>query len=333
MLKTTTVLLLVAATALSAPVADFTALEVQTLWTSFKQTHSKFYSLEEDAQRFALFQERVQMVQEHNVKYARGESSYAMKLTPVADWTYEEMMARNGYRQRDATSRNIETVRHVFVDGAAPDSVDWRSKGYVTDVKDQGQCGSCWSFGTTGTLEGAWVKAGNKLTPFSEQNLVDCDRAWDAGCNGGLPEVALEYVIKNGIESEADYPYKGRQGKCQFDKSKVAGRASAEKKVPADDEDALKNSVATVGPIAVGIDASHFSFQLYSHGVYDESRCSSTRLDHAVLVVGYGTENGKDYWLVKNSWSTRWGDEGYVKIARNKNNHCGVATQATYPTL
>jgi len=149
---------------------------------------------------------------------------------------------------------------------------------------------------------------------------------------------AFRYIIHApGLESEHDYPYTSGGGHsghdCKFDESKVKATISSYVDVKHKDEDALKQAVATVGPISVAIDASHFSFQLYSSGVYYERNCSEDRLDHGVLVVGYGTEAGGDYWLVKNSWAASWGEEGYIKMARNKNNNCGVATQASYPVV
>merc|ERR1712121_92700 len=182
-------------------------------------------------------------------------------------------------------------------EGSAPDSMDWRDHGLVTPVKNQGQCGSCWAFAAVATMEGAWKAAGNSLTSLSDQELVDCVTA-DYGCNGGLPSDGVEWATKHGLASESNYPYKARAG--------------------------------TVGPVAVGIDASHFSFQLYHGGVYHESRCSSVQLDHGVTVVGYGNEDGKDYWLVKNSWGATWGEKGYIKMQRNHNNMCGIATNACY---
>merc|ERR1712066_1043186 len=151
------------------------------------------------------------------------------------------------------------------------------------------------------------------LVSLSEQQLMDCDHK-DMACNGGLPQVPIEYVVSNdgGIDTEESYPYAMRKhSSCQYD-------------------EANKGATATVGPISVGIDASHFSFQLYHGGVYHSMFCSSTRLDHGVAVVGYGSEGGKDFWLVKNSWGGSWGEKGYIKMSRNRNNNCGIATMAVY---
>ncbi|XP_035217918.1 cathepsin L-like [Stegodyphus dumicola] len=146
---------------------------------------------------------------------------------------------------------------------------------------------------------------------------------------------AFEYIEYNhGIDTEEAYPYRAKQGRCHYKKSNRGATDTGYVDVPSGDETKLMEAVATVGPISVAIDASHESFQFYSHGVYNEVECDSQNLDHGVLVVGYGTtEDGEDYWLVKNSWGTVWGDQGYIKMSRNKNNQCGIASQASYPLV
>jgi len=213
------------------------------------------------------------------------------------------------------------------------DAIDWREKGAVTEVKDQGQCGSCWSFSATGSVEGVHFIANGTLVSLSEQNLLDCSSSYgNEGCNGGLMNWAYQYIINNkGIDTENSYPYQTRTGSCQYNADHVGATISAFKDVPAGNEDALLAAV-NEHPVAVAIDASQNSFQLYKSGVYYESRCSSSRLDHGVLAVGYGKEeNGSEYWIVKNSWGKNWGENGYLKMARNKNNNCGIATQASFP--
>ena len=185
-------------------------------------------------------------------------------------------------------------------------------------------------------MEGAWFKKQNKLVSLSEQNLVDCDKQ-SLGCKGGSMELAFNYVIKTGgIDTEASYPYKGVDGHCSFNKTNVGASITSFEKIKSGNEEELLKKVAKIGPISVGIDASKPSFHLYKEGIYYEKSCSSEKLDHGVLVVGYGEEkdankeNG-EYWIVKNSWGTTWGMKGYVNMARNRDNNCGIATDASYP--
>jgi C1A family cysteine protease len=214
-----------------------------------------------------------------------------------------------------------------------PDEVDWREHNAVTPVKNQGQCGSCWSFSATGAMEGAWAIKKDDLVSFSEQQLVDCSVSYgDNGCNGGLMDYAFLYAIDNGICSEDDVPYKGTEGTCASCTS-VASISSCVD-VTSRNQLHLKEAVS-MGPVSVAIEADTSTFQLYKGGVISSSSCG-TSLDHGVLVVGYGTESdGTMYWTVKNSWGPGWGEDGYVKIARSENSFdagiCGIALQPSYP--
>jgi len=245
---------------------------------------------------------------------------------------------RNGYRRSygDARKNSSRFLPPMNV-GDVPESVDWRDHGYVTPVKDQKNCGSCYAFSATGALEGQHMRATGVLVSLSERNLVDCSSMYgNNGCNGGNPDNAFEYIKDNdGIDTESSYPYTDiEKQECKFKQSTVGAEDKGRVNLGSGDEDALKVAVATQGPISVGIDALHRSFKMYSSGVYDEKDCSSERLDHAVLVVGYGTDpvHG-DYWLVKNSWGTGWGEDGYIRMSRNKNNQCGIASDASYPLV
>jgi len=202
----------------------------------------------------------------------------------------------------------------------------------VPPVKAPGMCGSCWAFSTPGSVEGAWVIQGkNTLVSLSEQQLVDCSQAeGNEGCNGGLMDYGFQYIIDNGgICTEAAYAYTGTDGTCKKTCEKVV-KISGYKDIPSGNETSLLNAVGTVGPVSIAIEADQSGFQFYSGGVFDGA--CGTSLDHGVLAVGYGTDSGKDYWTVKNSWGASWGETGYIRMIRNKN-QCGLTLAASYPTV
>jgi len=298
-------------------------------WHLWKGAHGKFYKdLNEEKVRYTIWQDNLRRIAEHNAE----NKDVVLKINHFGDLTNTEFRAMmNGYLHHNRTGSTFLAPSHTVV----PDTVDWRNQGYVTAVKNQGQCGSCWAFSTTGSLEGQHFKKTGKLVSLSEQNLVDCSQAYgNHGCQGGLMDDAFNYIQANGgIDTEASYPYKAKNLQCHFSKSNVGATVSGHTDIPQGDENALKQAVATVGPISVAIDASHFSFQFYHSGVYNERQCSSTQLDHGVLAVGYGTYQGQDYWLVKNSWGESWGLQGYIRMSRNKNNQCGIASSASYPLV
>jgi cathepsin L len=307
-------------------------------WQLWKGVHNKQYSVAEESVRRAIWESNLKIVESHNLEADLGVHTFWLGMNAYADMTNEEFVrAMNGYNASARGPRNQD--RHTFRFnpdlGALPDTVDWRTKGYVTPVKDQGQCGSCWAFSSTGALEGQHFKATGKLVSLSEQNLVDCSKKQgNMGCNGGLMDYAFQYIKENnGIDTEPSYPYEARDGSCRFKAADVGATDTGFTDITSKDEDALQQAVATVGPISVAIDASHSSFQLYRRGVYNEPRCSQTQLDHGVLAVGYGVEGSYDYWLVKNSWGKSWGDEGYIMMTRNKHNQCGIATASSYPLV
>ncbi|XP_061700282.1 cathepsin L.1 [Syngnathoides biaculeatus] len=307
---------------------------------AWKLKFGKFYSSpSEESQRKTIWMSNRRLVLVHNIMADQGIKSYRLGMTFFADLEneeYKQMVSHRCLRHfNTSTPRGGSTFLPLPLGADLPQTVDWRKKGYVTKVKDQKQCGSCWAFSTTGSLEGQTFRKTGKLVSLSEQQLVDCSGEFgNMGCNGGLMDDAFRYIQSNGgIDTEESYPYEAENGKCRYNPANIGATCTGYVDVKSGDEGALKEAVATVGPVSIAIDASHESFQFYESGVYDEPECSSTELDHGVLAVGYGTDNGRDYWLVKNSWGQQWGDKGYIMMSRNKRNQCGIATSASYPLV
>ncbi|WAR11248.1 CATL-like protein, partial [Mya arenaria] len=247
-----------------------------------------------------IWEKNLAYINQHNLEADRNVHTFWLGMNEYGDMTNEEFVrVMNGYKMANRTSGSTFLPPSNV---ALPDSVDWRKQGYVTDIKNQGQCGSCWAFSTTGSLEGQTFKKTGKLVSLSEQNLVDCSKKQgNMGCQGGLMDQGFTYIkVNNGIDTETSYPYKAVDQTCAFSAANVGATDTGFVDVKSKSESDLQSAVATVGPVSVAIDASHSSFQLYRSGVYHSFFCSQTRLDHGVLAVGYGTESGKDYWLVKN---------------------------------
>jgi len=331
-------------------------------WETWKLTHKKTYGKhlygsndlvnrpkgaysQEENFRMKIWMENKAKIEKHNRQAARGHKSYTLAMNQFGDLLHHEFVATvNGYRPRSKFNytgtatplRGATFLPPAHVD-SLPENVDWREHGAVTPVKNQGQCGSCWSFSTTGALEAMHHRATGKLVSLSEQNLVDCSTEYgNQGCNGGLMDAAFQYIKDNGgIDTEKSYPYEGEDDTCRYNPKYRGAMDIGFVDVEEGNENALKSAIAHQGPCAIAIDASHESFQFYRHGVYRDEECSPENLDHGVLAVGYGVdkESGSAYWLVKNSWGETWGHDGYVKIARNEDNMCGVASSASYPLV
>jgi len=312
-------------------------------WDTWKLTHKKDYDTKtEDNFRLKIFMENKAKIERHNRKAAGGKKTYHLKMNQYGDMLHHEFVATlNGYMSRAQNDSSPRIIGATFLPpahiGSLPTNVDWRSHGAVTPVKNQGQCGSCWSFSTTGALEAMHFRKTGKLVSLSEQNLMDCSRSYgNQGCNGGLMDNAFQYIKDNGgIDTEESYPYEGEDDKCRYNPKNKGAWDVGFVDVESGNEHSLKHAIATQGPCSIAIDASHESFQFYSHGVYNEEECSPENLDHGVLAVGYGEDakTGEKYWLVKNSWGTTWGDQGYVRMARDQGNMCGVASSASYPLV
>lgn len=276
-------------------------------------------------------------IAQHNLAANLGSHKFLLAINKFADLTNDEYRRTMlGYRRQAAPKANVTVASSVVRSSGLPASVDWRDKDLVVGVKDQGQCGSCWAFSAIASLEGQHAKLKGELLSFSEQELVDC--SWNEGnqgCSGGLMESAFEYLAKAGIELEEDYPYEAADDTCRLDKKKVVERVTGFVQIKSGSEPNLQDAVTDIGPISVAIDAGSFSFQFYSSGVYDEPNCGTeqSELNHGVTAVGYGEDGSDEYWLVKNSWGEEWGDAGYIKMSRNKENQCGIATDASYPLI
>ncbi|KAJ6735577.1 CYSTEINE PROTEASE FAMILY C1-RELATED [Salix viminalis] len=310
--------------------------EVMIIYKWWLAKHGKADNgLGEKAERLEVFKNNLRFIDEHNSQ----NHTYKVGLTKFADLTNEEYRAmflgtRSDAKRRLMKSKN-PSERYAYKDGEKlPESVDWRAEGAVNPIKDQGSCGSCWAFSTVAAVEGINQIATGELISLSEQELVDCDRTYNAGCNGGLMDYAFQFIISNGgLDTDKDYPYVGDDDKCDSDKMKTkAVSIDGFEDVMPYDEKALQKAVAHQ-PVSVAIEASGMALQFYHSGVFT-GECG-TALDHGVVVVGYGTERGLDYWLVRNSWGKEWGEHGYMKIQRNVRDtytgRCGIAMESSYP--
>lgn len=335
------------------PRAESSILEKHSeSFQKFKSDNIRQYKdAEEEEYRFQIYARNAERINEHN---AQNSADYELGPNQFMDKTEDEMSAeafgfrlpenyvevqKNGWLPYKYFERVMEKNESI------PNELDWRKvKGRVSKVKNQGQCGSCWAFATTGMLEGqetthkadGYSDGVSTLTALSEQDLVDCSKQ-NSGCQGGLMNLALQDIAKlGGIESENDYPYKASPGKCRFEQSKSVFNDKDAYIMTSKDEEKLKELVAKYGPVSVAIHAGMFKFQFYKHGVFYDKHCPNKEktLNHAVLIVGYGHDKkGGDYWIVKNSWGSVYGEQGYIRMARNKGNMCGIATMPTIATF
>jgi len=307
-----------------------TETEYRTRFLEFKFAYGKTYVESEETHRYECFKANLDFVNAWDAE-AKG---FEVGINEFADLSNDEFNSLyNGINVNLPYEPVEENWEEVIASTA--DTVNWADKGAVTPIKNQGQCGSCWSFSTTGSLEGEkFIKTGT-LTSLSEQNLVDCSTSYgNQGCQGGLMDSAFKYVIANkGIDTESSYPYTATgPNSCKFNPANVGDTISSYHDVTRGSEAALQTAVNTQ-PISVAIDAGHNSFQLYKSGVYYEPACSATQLDHGVLAVGYGSDaSGTAYWVVKNSWGASWGMKGFIQMSKGRNNNCGISTMASYPT-
>ena len=301
-------------------------------FNSFRERFNKNYlSKDELNTRFSVFRNNFIDILIHNADVSQN---FTLGVNQFTDLTPQEFKEQYVSGLKPVGSYGCKTFSSTASD--APSSIDWRSKDVVNPVRDQGQCGSCWSFSATGAIEGAWAISNGQLVDLSEQELVDCATGFaysSHGCQGGIMEGGFKFVIQNGQCSLSSYPYTAKDEKCKS--CTALAHISSCSDVKPNDQVSLKGAVSQQ-PVAVAISADSRIFQSYSSGVITSSACY-TSLNHGVLVVGYGTENDVDYWLVKNSWGPTWGSAGYVKIQKSSSTNdpgvCGISMQPSFPTV
>jgi len=304
--------------------------EYQTLFTKWVTQHSKTYEIETFFKRYNIWKQNLDLINTHNSQ----NHSFEMGMNRFGDLTFEEFSSMSkGYRPRTRTTLYPPHVPITEKLVGAGGSLDWRQSGVVNPVQDQGQCGSCYAFSAVASAETAWkIKNSAKPLPkLSEQQVVDCSRSFgNEGCNGGLEQDVFKYIISaKGLAANSKYPYTGRDGTCRASSNTPLATITSYKDITKNNEAAMMTAVQ-LGVVSIAIDASH-AFQFYTRGILDSTSCG-VNLDHAVNVVGYGTDSatGKDYWIVRNSWGSTWGESGYCRMVRNKN-MCGMLLDASYP--
>jgi len=294
---------------------------------AYKAAFGKSYHPKEELMRHEIYLNNIKEINAHNMLYDAGKSTYWQGVNAFSDWTEEELDRRNGFKPAPLTGPFHKMSGQILAE-----SKDWRDEGAVNAIKDQGQCGSCWAFGTMASLESATFLKTGSLPNCSEQQLVSCD-PYDSGCNGGLLETVFRYIKEqgdNGIDTQSSYPYTARDDACQDSKTQdgqdVAATCTGSTSLSG--ESSLQDAVATKGVISIAV-AANSAFQRYSGGIFDDPNCTES-LNHAVAAVGYNTSEG--YWIVRNSWGSSWGDSGYIKMVMGKN-MCGLSNMCTYPNV
>ena len=302
-----------------------------TQFSNFIKNYNKDYSDSELVYRLSVFSENLKMINDHNV----AGHSWTMGVNQFADLTSEEFKTQHTClnRQSQVFRKSYLNFIENNLDEDLPESFDWVEKGAVTGVKDQGQCGSCWAFSSIGSIEGAYFLSSGKLVSLSESQLVDCSSSYgNQGCNGGLFVPSFEYAEVTPICSEQDYPYVAVDGKCK--QCTGVTKVDSYVEVSANSEIALQQALLK-NPVSVAVVANGLVWQFYNSGIVS-SGCPSTQIDHGVILTAYGTDNGQDFWKIKNSWGNLWGENGFIRLARNvtqEGGMCGITSMASYPVI
>ncbi|ERL86114.1 hypothetical protein D910_03528 [Dendroctonus ponderosae] len=290
--------------------------------TFIQKRFNKSYNDHYDPFRKEAWLANIEKIKKHNEEAAKGMHSYYLMDNNLADL---KMVKLTQSRHRKVDADVVGDFYHQF--HHIPEEVNWIDKGFVTPTYNQKTCGSCYAFSIAGVLQGQVFKQTKKLVPLSSQQLVDCSALYgNFGCAGGSLRNTLRYLEKaGGLMAYSDYPYNAAQGKCRYTKDMAIVNVTSWAVLPARDERALEIAVANVGPIAISINAAPHTFQFYHKGIFDDPGCTSFSVNHAMLLVGYT----KDAWILKNWWGKHWGEQGYMRLRRNKN-RCGIANYAAY---
>lgn len=295
---------------------------------NWMRTTNQFYTGQDYHLRFGIYLQNLRLVKMHN---SNPDNPFKVSLNQFAALTPSEYKQMLGFKPKSSYFNDSKKIRKE-INHKTTANLDWRDKGVVNTIKNQYLCGSCWAFSAIQAAESAYAISTGTLLSFSEQNLVDCVTLCH-GCSGGLMTDAYNYVINHQggkFNTESEYWYVSFQESCYFDKYEKVGSISDYIKISKGDEDDLAIKIETYGPAAVAVDASSVWFQLYFSGIYDNSDCSSSNLDHGVGCVGFGEESGTRYWIVRNSWGSLWGENGYIRMIR-KDNQCGIASWSCIP--
>ncbi|XP_052224153.1 procathepsin L-like [Dreissena polymorpha] len=304
--------------------------ELDLQWIEYKKVHNKTYEgVKDEVVRRLYWEDTLRFIRDHNLRYDRGEVSYTVGENQFADM---KTMPRGLIVPEEGVEVYPDALTEP--DPNADLEIDWRQKGVVTPVKSQGQCGSCWAFSALGSLEAITKKNKGRTTDLSEQNLVDCadQRYGNWKCKGGWMNNAFNYIRDaKGVDNEQCYPYSGWESSCRHRKDCIGATISGYQNV-GKSEHSQASSLSRVGPVTVAADCNDRGFQYYRSGIYYNPRCNGNHPNHAMVSVGYGSTSG-NYWIIKNSWGTTWGDKGYIFMTKDKGDTCGLSKFASYPTV